>query len=126
MRTRSMSLLLALMLALSLASTAVAYASITTEATAVINNPNPEDRLNLRTRPSEDAPTLGKYYSGTGLHLRQSQSTSSSTLGLYRNGQTVLVYGVSASWCHVQAEDGEVGFMLRERLSPVIDFKKNR
>ncbi len=32
---------------------------------AVVNNPNPRDRLNLRTQPRESAPSLGKYYNGT-------------------------------------------------------------
>ena len=145
---------------------------------AVVNNPNSVDRLNLRTMPSQSAPTLGKYYSGTtvevlgsdqngwtkvrihslegymmtqyltfgqdqfavgyampsvkiknmngtGLNLRQEQSMSSASLGLYRNGSTVRVFGVSETWCHVQTEDGNVGFMLRERLSPVLEFQKN-
>ena len=31
---------------------------------ATVNNPNPRDRLNLRTQPRAGAPTLGKYYNG--------------------------------------------------------------
>ena len=31
---------------------------------AVVNNPNPSDRLNLRETPSESARSLGKYYNG--------------------------------------------------------------
>lgn len=170
MRTRFISILVSVMLVLSLASTAMAA-----DSGATANNPDPADRLNLRTKPSEDAPTLGKYYNGTfvevlgaenngwvkvrfeglegymmakhlafgeargqvgsaipaviihnvggtGLHLRKSQSTSSSSLGLYPNGQQVLVYGVGKTWCHVQTEDGKIGFMLREKLSPLLEF----
>ena len=159
-------------LVLAFASTAMAYNRF-----ATVNNPDPADRLNLRTRPNEDAPTLGKYYNGvqvellkdtvngwikvrlynlegymrtdyltqdvggrqvhpampsvtiknsggTGLNLRETQSTKSSSLGLYMNGSTVRVLGVSETWCHVQTGDGRVGFMLREQLSPVIDFGK--
>lgn len=144
----------------------------------VVNNPDAEDRLNLRTEPRQDAPTLGKYYNGTypevlsdemdgwvkvrifdlegymmakfltypdqlqtgaatvptvkiqnsggsGLNLRKSQSTGSISLGLYKNGATVRVFGVSETWCHVQTEDGNVGFMLRERLSPVLEFQNS-
>ena len=144
------------------------------ELGATINNPNPADRLNLRTKPSEDAPTLGKYYTGTfvevladdnsgwvkvrfcnlegymmkkylafgedrgnvgsaipavkvnnlagvGLNLREKQSLNSASLGLFNNGETVLVYGVGETWCHVQA-GGKIGFMLREQLVPVLEF----
>ena len=144
-------------------------------STATVNNPNSIDRLNLRTEPSTDAPSLGKYYSGTvvevlgsdsngwtkvcfhslegymmtkylafgqdqlkvgyampsaavsnaggtGLNLRQAQSTSAPSLGLYRNGAAVCVYGVGETWCHVQTADGNFGFMLRERLSPTPEF----
>ena len=31
---------------------------------AMVSNPDPTDRLNLRTEPSEDAISLGKYYNG--------------------------------------------------------------
>ncbi len=34
---------------------------------AAVNNPNPEDRLHLRTEPSKGAPSLGKFYNGTPL-----------------------------------------------------------
>ena len=143
----------------------------------MVNNPNPDDRLNLRTAPNADAPTLGKYYNGvnvellgsekngwikvrfgnltgymlakflktdyssnlvdsvlpfytinntagTGSNLRESQSTKSKSLGFYANGETGWVYGVGETWCHVQAPDGKVGFMLRESLSPVLEFDK--
>lgn len=58
MRIRMVSILLALALVLSLTGAAVA------ESFAVVNNPDPSDRLNLRTEPNADAATLGKYYSG--------------------------------------------------------------
>lgn len=144
----------------------------------MINNPNPEDRLNLRTKPSTDAPTLGKYYNGldvtllgaeengwyrvgigtltgymqakfletdpnktwmvqavsisftvnnaagTGLNLRELQSTKSKSLGFYKNGEIGYVLGVGETWCHVVIGADQVGFMLRERLSPVPVFDK--
>jgi uncharacterized protein YgiM (DUF1202 family) len=172
MRTRIISILVSVMLVMSLASTAMAA-----ETTAMVNNPNPDDRLNLRTTPDADAPTLGKYYNGvhvellgsekngwikvrfgnlvgymlaefletdysnfvnsvlpsytinntagTGLNLRESQSTKSKSLGFYSNGETGWVYGVGETWCHVQAPDGKVGFMLRKQLSPVLEYQKN-
>lgn len=181
MRIRLISILISVMLVLSLASTAMAdkgTSTMTAETTAVVNKPDPDDRLNLRTKPSEDTPTLGKYYNGifldvlsdkkdgwvkvrifllegymmakflvapdqipigaatipalkikntggTGLNLRKTQSMNSASLGLYKNGQTVLVFGLSETWCHVQTEDGNVGFMLREQLSPVLEYQKD-
>ena len=138
---------------------------------AYVHNPNPQDRLNLRTRPNGDAPSLGKYYNGTsvtllssenngwykvkigtlegymqsqylnlngtltsaqpvvtvsnkegtGLNLRSEQSTSSASLGLYKNGTQVVVLGLSESWCHVVV-DGKTGFMLLSGLSPRLQF----
>lgn len=180
MRTRILPLLITMLFALSLASNAAANenSKMTPGTIAVVNNPDSNDRLNLRTNPSPDAPTLGKYYNGTylevlsnekngwvkvsifdlegymmakflvypeqlevgsstvpsvkinniggtGLNLRKAQSTDSSSLGLYSNESTVRVFGVSETWCHVQTEDGNVGFMLREQLSPVLEYQKS-
>ncbi len=36
---------------------------------AVVTNPDPADRLHLRTRPEKGAPSLGKYYSGTPVRV---------------------------------------------------------
>lgn len=38
---------------------------------AVVNNPNPEDRLHLRMEPNRSAKSLGKYYNGTPVHILQ-------------------------------------------------------
>ena len=51
---------------------------------AVVNNPNPRDRLHLRTSPNKSAASLGKYYNGTAVQILE-------------NGKTwakVSVYGV--------------------------------
>lgn len=180
MGTRTLSILVSAMLVLSLVSNAIAdngTAKMAAGTIAVVNNPSADDRLNLRTRPDQEKPTLGKYYNGTylevlsdekdgwvkvrvfelegymmakflarpdqleigastvpavkiqnpngaGLNLRKTQSTNSSSLGLYTNGSTVRVFGASETWCHVQTEDGNVGFMLREGLSPAPEFEK--
>lgn len=181
MKIRMLSALISMAFMLLFYSPAIANSEtpkITSGTVVVINNPDPNDRLNLRTEPSQDAPTLGKYYNGTwlealsdekdgwvkvrifelegymmaefliypeqlqvgaatvptvqiqnssgsGLNLRKAQSMSSSSLGLYKNGSTVRVFGVGETWCHVQTEDGNVGFMLRERLSPLLEFQKS-
>ena len=39
--------------------------ALTPGSIAYVNNPDPSDRLNLRTRPSTQAVSLGKYYNGT-------------------------------------------------------------
>ena len=57
----------------------------------------------------------------TGLNLREGQSTSSRKLGTYENGTSVTVLGVSTSWAHVLV-DGQVGFMLLDKLSPKLAF----
>lgn len=38
---------------------------------ARVNNPNREDRLHLRVRPYQDAYSLGKYYNGTPVQIRE-------------------------------------------------------
>ena len=38
---------------------------------AVVNNPNPADRLNLRTAASSGAASLGKYYNGVAVYVLQ-------------------------------------------------------
>lgn len=65
MRTRMIAILALVMLALASASASAGAPGITAGSTVVVNNPDSTDRLNLRTQPSEDAPTLGKYYNGT-------------------------------------------------------------
>ena len=174
MSIRFLSILICVMLVFSHMSTALAA------TTAMVNNPDPDDRLNLRTEPSVDAPSLGKYYngldvtllspeengwykvrigtltgymqakfletdpdkmwqvqtvsipfrvhnaSGTGLNLRELQSTKSKSLGLYRNGEIGYLLGVGETWCHVLIGADEVGFMLRESLSPVPAFDKEK
>ena len=71
MRTRILPLLITMLFALSLASNAAANenSKMTPGTIAVVNNPDSNDRLNLRTNPSPDAPTLGKYYNGTYLEV---------------------------------------------------------
>lgn len=181
MKIRMLSALVSMTFMLLFLPSAIANSEtskITSETVVVINNPDPNDRLNFRTEPSQDAPSLGKYYNGTwlealsdekdgwvkvrifelegymmaefliypeqlqvgaatvpavqiqnssgsGLSLRKAQSISSASLGLYKNGATVRVFGVSETWCHVQTEDGNVGFMLRECLSPVLEFQES-
>lgn len=62
-----------------------------------------------------------KVNNRTGLNLRAGQSTSSKKLGTYENGTPVTVLGVSTSWAQVMV-DGQVGFMLLDKLSPKIAF----
>ena len=143
---------------------------ILNEYTAAVNNPNPADRLHLRTEPMTGAKSLGKYYNGVqvmidgpvdqewikvvvgnlkgymkseylvisgegkpypasampilvvsnpntaaNLHLRQGQSTSSRSLGLYPNGTQVVLMGFSSEWAHVIV-NGQMGFMLGKYL----------
>ena len=43
-------------------------------ATAVVKNPNPNDRLNLRAEPTSKSASLGKYYNGTTVAILDKQS----------------------------------------------------
>lgn len=38
---------------------------------ALVNNPNPADRLNLRTEPTTASDSLGKYYNGTPVQITE-------------------------------------------------------
>ena len=68
---------------------------------AVVNNPNPKDRLHLRTRPDRNADSLGKYY----------------------NGSFVLVLEEKGGW--VKADIGGIqGWMMRQYLAFGSDMDK--
>lgn len=63
---------------------------------AVVSNPNPADRLNLRVRADRSADSYGKFYNGT----------------------PVRVLKTSGDWCKVQVgEDGLTGWMVKEYLA---------
>ena len=139
--------------------------------TAVVNNPNPADRLHLRASPKSTAASYGRYYSGvqvtileytnaewvkvrigsgsgsaqgymmskflafgnagnsvkpaiptmyvkasSSVNLRSDRSTSSSSLGSYKNGTTVQLLGFGSTWHHVSI-NGKIGFMQASSLS---------
>lgn len=67
-----------------------------------VKNPKASDRLNLRQRPSDSAPSLGKYYNGTKVEV----------IGI-----------ISDTWSHVLV-DGEMGFMMNRFLTPRPKFEK--
>ena len=70
---------------------ALAYEPVPDHLLYVVKNPNPADRLNLRTRPSTTAPSLGRYYNGVRLKM----------LAPEKNG-----------WIHVEVEGTNVqGYM---------------
>ena len=46
-----------------------AVAGLDSSRWAIVNNPNPEDRLHLRTKADKDAKSLGKYYNGTPVRV---------------------------------------------------------
>ena len=48
-----------------------AVSRIDTTNWAVVSNPNPEDRLHLRTSPDRSAASLGKYYNRTPVRIRE-------------------------------------------------------
>lgn len=79
----------AIALALCLLCLLPAGALATAEQTAVVSNPNPADRLNLRAGTQTSAQSLGKYYSGVVV--------------------TVLSIDGSGQWAYVRIGDGQRG-----------------
>jgi len=69
---------------------------------AVVNNPNPADRLHLRAQPRVDAPSLGRYYNGVAVEVLSAPSASwyevriGSTVG-YMSSQYLAAYAVPAT-----------------------------
>lgn len=61
-------------------SGAEAAKQVNREGWAVVNNPNPEDRLHLRTLPSKDAKTRGKFYNGTAVRILEQRGEWSKVL----------------------------------------------
>lgn len=61
---------------------------------AVVNNPNPADRLHLRVKAERDAQSLGKYYNGTPVRILQKKG----------------------AWVHVDVF-GVTGWMMEEYLA---------
>lgn len=64
-------------------------------AYAVVNNPNPSDKLNLR----------------------KTASTRSKSLGKYANGTVVTMIAQGDQWCKVRVPSGQTGYMMTEFLS---------
>ncbi len=44
------------------------------DCVAVVNNPNPADRLYLRTKPERNVVSKGKYYNGTLVHVTENKN----------------------------------------------------
>lgn len=63
---------------------------------AVVNNPNPADRLNLRVSPDRNADSYGKFYNGTPLRVLETRG----------------------DWCRVAVGDaGLQGWMMKKYLA---------
>lgn len=92
---RMMVLLLTLCMLLSTALAGTEKQSSLSGEYAVVNNPDPEDRLNLRSQPSRDAASLGKYFNGVMVQV----------LGSAGNG-----------WARVRVGATE-GYMMTEYLA---------
>ena len=75
-----------------------AVAKLDRSAYAVVNNPNPQDRLHLREQPKKGAASLGKFYNRT----------------------PVQVLGMDGEWTHVRIgseAEGIEGWMMSEYLA---------
>ena len=69
---------------------AQAYESVPDDILYVVNNPNPANRLNLRTKPDESAPSLGRYYNG--VRLGALSKPSNGWINVYVEGTHVAGY----------------------------------
>lgn len=56
-------------------TTVEARAAIDNTDWAMVNNPNPEDRLHLRVKPDRDSASQGKYYNGTFVRVLERGKT---------------------------------------------------
>ena len=65
-------------------------------------------------RPNGSASVIDNP-SGQGAHLRERASTASPSLGLFRNGTEVVVYGGNDWWKQVWV-DGKTGFMMAKLI----------
>ncbi|MCL1795263.1 MAG: SH3 domain-containing protein [Clostridia bacterium] len=70
------------------------YSGGVSYTTAVVNNPNPRDFLNLRAAPTKSSASIGRYYNGTIVDILQ--------------------YG--PEWCYVRV-NGIIGYMMTYYLS---------
>lgn len=99
-RIRMVALMLCLALALPLVAQASYFQGNIYDGTGnwyTVNNPNPSDRLNLRTSPQANAPSIGKYYSGVAVYAMM----------IYTDG-----------WMKVQIGDSDVtGYMQSRYLT---------
>ena len=86
--TRVLCLVLIL---LSLPIFAIAYDPVPDDILYIVNNPNPADRLNLRTRPSDSAPSLGRYYNG--VRMGALSEPSNGWIKVYVEGTNESVAG---------------------------------
>lgn len=77
---------------------------------AVVNNPNPQDRLHLRTKPNKNSQSLGKYYNGAIVYISS-----------YVSDEWAKVYIGDISAPDGGATGVLEGYMLREFLSFDID-----
>jgi len=64
MKRFALMLLALIMICTSALAGAPTSGAISTGKWAVVNNPDPADRLNLRSAPSREAESLGKYFNG--------------------------------------------------------------
>lgn len=93
---------LVMIAALLLGTVAVAHAD-GGDNWAIVSNPNPEDRLNLRAKASTDAVSLGKYYSGVAVTL-----LSGNVNGWYKVSIGPLTGYMDAAFLKVGAEADSV------------------
>lgn len=75
-------------------SCAEAFSRVDPSRWAMVNNPDPADRLNLRCEPRKSSPSLGRYYNRTPVRIRE--------------------YG--EEWCRVQIGRLE-GYMMTKYLA---------
>ena len=102
--TKTLSRLFASLLALAILCAALPMAALADGMTrsAVVLNPVVEERLHLRTSPSKNAESLGKYYNGVEVEI--------------------LDY-VNTSWAYVRI-DTLTGYMQTKYLSTVLDSEQ--
>ncbi len=104
-----MKRLLALLVCLALAMSFPALGLAMNDG-AVVNNPNPADRLHLRQEPSASSASLGKYYNGTPVTVLEYREDGWQKVGIGYLGDS----GSGESY-------QRVGYMMKQFLTHVFN-----
>lgn len=89
-----------------------AYAKLDASGWAVVNNPNPADRLHLRAEPDRAASSLGRYYNGTPLRILEEKD----------DWARVDIFGITGWMMKEYLAFGEKGHTVERALPTLVQL----